>query len=375
MALMKMPLSIFRRGRNGASACAAALAVLASACAPSRPASGKRDVVLLVNADIVTMNPSQPSAEAMAVKGDRIVAIGSEAEVRSAIGSYDRFFDLEGHTVVPGFIETHDHLIMSSNTLAVTDVSPFTTPTLAGALEKIRVTEPDEEGWIMAFGADQTLYKEGKGPTRDLLDPIFPNTPVVVFHISGHGGFVNSEAFRRAGIDKSTANPQGGYFEKDAAGELTGYISGQPALYKVRSFPVPTPEFVKKAAKLRAKHGVTTASEFAVMNAFVLTVGHEDLRWHADAHSERRGPGQPRSSRDILPAGAERHCLGRREGGPCAAPALRPRYQREPARQLSRPSGDPVLRNHRRGPAPAGRHLVVVYRQGIEETAGTRRGL
>lgn len=229
-----------------------------------------RDTVLVVNADIVTMDPEKPSADAMAISGDRIVAIGSESEVRAAIDDYAKFYNLEGRTVVPGFIESHDHLYMSSVTSVITDVTPFSTPTLAAALEKIRHTEPDEEGWIIAFGADQELYEERRGPTRDLLDEIFPNTPVVVFHLSGHGGFVNSEALRRAGVDETTSDPTGGYYEKDKNGRLTGYLSGQPALLSVTSYPNPTPEIARIAAEQRAAKGVTTSSEFAIMNVFAL---------------------------------------------------------------------------------------------------------
>lgn len=228
------------------------------------------DTILVVNADIVTMDPKKPSAEAMAVSGGRIVAIGTELEVRKAIGDYTKFYNLEGRTIVPGFIETHDHLYMSSSQYVVTDVTPFTTPTLAAALEKIKHTQPNEEGWIIGFGADQQLYEEKRGPTRDLLDEMFPNTPVMIFHLSGHGGFVNSEALRRAGVDETTPDPTGGYYEKDKNGRLTGYLSGQPAVYSVKTFPNPTPEIARLAAEARAAKGVTTASEFAIMNIFVL---------------------------------------------------------------------------------------------------------
>jgi len=206
----------------------------------------------------------------MAISGDRIVAIGSEPEVRVAIGSYTKFYNLEGRTVVPGLFESHDHLYMSSGTAVVTDVTPFTTPTLAGALEKIRQTEPDDQGWIIAFGADKELYEERRGPTRDLLDEMFPNTPVMVFHLSGHGGFANSAALRWAGVNETTPDPVGGYYEKDENGRLTGYLSGQPALLSVKSYPNPTPAIARKIAEQRAAKGVTTASEFAIMNVFVL---------------------------------------------------------------------------------------------------------
>ncbi|MCB1857362.1 MAG: hypothetical protein KDI63_03785, partial [Gammaproteobacteria bacterium] len=125
-----------------------------------------KDVVLVVNADIVTMDPGKPSAEAMAVSGGRILAVGTESEVRKTIGDYTKFYNLEGRTIVPGFIETHDHLYMSSSQYVVTDVTPFTTPTLAAALDKIRHTQPNEEGWVVGFGADQQLYEEKRGPSR-----------------------------------------------------------------------------------------------------------------------------------------------------------------------------------------------------------------
>jgi predicted amidohydrolase YtcJ len=216
------------------------------------------------------MNSDYPSASAMAISGNRIVAIGSESEVRAVIGEYSKYHDLNGKTIVPGFFESHDHLYMSSGTNSVTDVSPFTTPTLSGALKKIQQTQPNEEGWVIAFGADQELYKEQRGPTRDLLDKLFPNTPVLVFHLSGHGGFANSEALRLAGVDESTPNPTGGFYEKDATGQLTGYLSGQPALFTVKGYPNPSPDTARSAALQRAAKGVTTASEFGIMNAFVL---------------------------------------------------------------------------------------------------------
>jgi len=206
----------------------------------------------------------------MAISDGRIIAIGSESDVRSTIGEYSKYHDLKGQTIVPGFIETHDHIYMSSTTSSVTDVSPFTTPTLAGALEKIQHTEPNEEGWVIAFGADQELYKEQRGPTRDLLDKLFPNTPVLVFHLSGHGGFANSEALKQAGVDESTANPTGGFYEKDVNGKLTGYLAGQPALFSVKKYPNPTPETARSAGLKRAEKGITTSSELGIMNSIVL---------------------------------------------------------------------------------------------------------
>jgi predicted amidohydrolase YtcJ len=107
---------------------------------------------LIVNADIVTMNPKMPTANALAISGGKIVAVSTEAEARSAIGRYEKVMGLGGKTLIPGFIETHDHMFLSGASVSITDVSPFATPTLAGALEKIAHTQPDKDGWIVAFG-------------------------------------------------------------------------------------------------------------------------------------------------------------------------------------------------------------------------------
>jgi predicted amidohydrolase YtcJ len=236
-----------------------------------RQKGGAEDVVtLIVNADIVTLDDEQPVAEALAFRGDRIIAIGSETEVREAIPDIVQLYDFEGRTVVPGFIETHDHIYMSSGTSLLEDISPFSIPTLAEALERLSKVEPDEDGWVVAFGADQTLYEERRGPTRDLLDPLFPDTPVIVFHLSGHAAFMNSEAMRRTGLDENTPNPSGGFYEKDADGQLTGYLSGQPAFLPLKGYPDTTQAAVIAASKERAARGITTSSEFAIFNAVAL---------------------------------------------------------------------------------------------------------
>jgi len=246
-----------------------------AACGDSEPGGENAeisDVTLIVNANIVTMDPDRPSANAMAYSGGHIISVGEVADVRAVAGNPDTVHDLDGRTVVPGFFETHDHMFLSSGTSAITDVSPFTTPTLAEALEKIGDTKADADGWVSAFGADQELYEERKGPTRDFLDELFPNTPVIVFHLSGHGGFANSEALRFAGVDENTPDPQGGFLEKDDEGRLTGYLAGQPALFLVRNYPLPSVDTALVAAEQRAARGVTTASDLSIMSSDILDV-------------------------------------------------------------------------------------------------------
>ncbi|UCD23323.1 MAG: amidohydrolase, partial [Gemmatimonadota bacterium] len=120
-------------------------------------------------------------------------------------------------------------------------------------------------GWIYAFGADQTLYAEKRGPTLQELDELFPDQPAFMVHLSGHAAFANSKAFEAAGVTKDTPNPQGGRFEKDASGELSGYISGMPAWTMVGKLPPTTKETTLESANLHATRGFTTVTELAIL--------------------------------------------------------------------------------------------------------------
>ena len=229
------------------------------------------DIWIVANANILTMNPEQPNAEAMAIKNNKILAVGDLKSVKQAAGSYYEYYDLEGMTVTPGFIETHDHILMHGSTLDYLDITPFTCPTLKEALEKLgKEGKPNKDGWVYAWAADQTLYAEKRGPTRKELDELFPDLPVLIYHMSGHGAFVNSKALELAGITKDTPNPQGGEFVKDENGELSGFLKGIPAWLQVGKFPELSKETSIKGAKYRAERGFTTASEFTIMNSNIL---------------------------------------------------------------------------------------------------------
>jgi predicted amidohydrolase YtcJ len=229
------------------------------------------NVQVYANCEILTMNPEQPTASAMAVKDGKILSVGDLSTVKKVAGNSYEYYDLEGATVVPGFIETHDHMVQYGGTLGYLDITPFVCPTLKEALEKLKkYGEPDENGWIYAWAVDPTLYQEKRGPTRQELDNLFPNNPVFIFHMSGHGAYVNSKALELAGITKETPNPQGGEFQKDENGEFTGYLKGMPAWLKVGKLPAVNKETTMRSGKLHAKHGFTTVSELAIMNANLL---------------------------------------------------------------------------------------------------------
>jgi predicted amidohydrolase YtcJ len=255
---------------------------LLAAVLPAAPAEAQvavdKDVSLIVGATIHTMNPSQPTADAMAVKDGILIAVGAERDVREAAGSDYEYYDLSGTTIVPGFIESHDHMVMWSGTLDMLDVTPFTTPTLEAALARLAAAEPDEDGWVVAWAADPTLYREKRGPTIQELDALYPATPVLVWHMSGHGAYVNSRALELAGITKESVAPPGGEFEKDGAGNFTGYLKGRPAALAVGKMPDVNAATTMKAARIHASRGFTTATEFAILDPGLLMMIEDATR-------------------------------------------------------------------------------------------------
>ena len=234
------------------------------------------DVVIVANGNILTMNSNQPTASAMAIKDGKIIEVGDLAAVKKAAGKSYEYIDLEGKTVVPGFIESHEHIVQYGATLTFLNITPFVCPTLKEALHKLKQQgKPDEDGWIYAWAADPTLYKEKRAPSRQELDELFPDIPVFVFHMSGHGAYVNSKALEIAGVTKDTPNPTGGEFEKDENGELTGYLKGMPAWLKVGKLPPMNIETIMNSANLHASHGFTSTTELAIMNSNMLNLLEE----------------------------------------------------------------------------------------------------
>ena len=235
-----------------------------------------KDVVIVANGNILTMNPNQPTASAMAFKEGKILEVGDLAAVKKAAGKSYEYVDLEGKTIVPGFIESHEHIVQYGATMAFLNITPFVCPTLKEALHKLKQQgKPGEDGWIYAWAADPTLYKEKRAPSRQELDELFPDMPVFVFHMSGHGAYVNSKALEIAGVTKDTPNPTGGTFEKDENGELTGYLNGMPAWLKVGKLPPMNIETVMNSANLHASHGFTSTTELAIMNSNMLNLLEE----------------------------------------------------------------------------------------------------
>src|SRR4051794_19913120 len=203
-------------------------------------AAGPAETVF-VNGKIYTMNERQPRAEAIAVKGDRIVFVGSNAETKKYQTTSARTVDLAGKTVTPGLTDSHCHIFgigereLTLNLEGTDTLEEF----LAKVKERVGKTEPGK--WITGRGWIETFWKPPQFPTRADLDKIVPDNPVWLTRADGHASVGNSAALRIAKIDKETPNPFGGEILKDKqTGEPTGMLLDHAQEIVRKNIPQPT---------------------------------------------------------------------------------------------------------------------------------------
>jgi predicted amidohydrolase YtcJ len=204
---------------------AAALAALSAAAAFAQPAD-----LVLRNGKIVTLNSAAPSVQAVAVRGDRISALGSDADAAKWIGPRTQVIDLHGMTAIPGFIEGHGHFTGVGEFRMGLDLREARTwdDIVAQVARAVKDAKPGE--WVVGRGWHQSKWSKAPEPNVEgfplhaSLDRVSPNNPVVLTHASGHASFVNAKAMEAAGITRATANPSGGEILKDKAGNPTGLL-------------------------------------------------------------------------------------------------------------------------------------------------------
>ena len=180
--------------------------------------------LVFINGAVYTANDRQPNAEAVVVRGDRIIYVGANERARLYVGKNTRLIDLQGRAVLPGLTDSHHHLSgvgfreMNLNLEGTTSLQDF----LAKVKARVDQAKPGE--WITGRGWIETFWQPPVFPTRQDLDGVAPNNPVILGRADGHGAVVNSAALKLAGIDKTTANPFGGEISKDANGEPNGML-------------------------------------------------------------------------------------------------------------------------------------------------------
>lgn len=215
---------------------------LRSAGAPAAPrlhdspgASGPGAVLgpdpdlIVTNASVYTIDAAMPRAEAFAVSGDRFVAVGSSAEIRALAGKGTQTLDAKGMTVVPGFVDCHNHAGGTTLLYEVLVGNPYEVEfvTIASIIDKLRARakQTPPATWVQGYFFDDTKLKDNRPLNRHDLDKVSTELPVAVRHRGGHTSFYNSKALEMAGVTRDTPNPPGGTFDRDANGDLTGRVT------------------------------------------------------------------------------------------------------------------------------------------------------
>jgi predicted amidohydrolase YtcJ len=192
---------------------------------PVQPAS-----LVLTNGKIVTVEASPAEVEAIAVQGDRIVALGTSADIKRYVGQGTNVIDLNGQLVIPGFVESHGHFVnLGTVQLQLNLMKTNSWQEIVDMVEAAaKKAKPGQ--WIYGRGWHQEKWTtkpepnvEGF-PTHESLSRVSPNNPVLLTHASGHASFANAKAMELSGITKTTPNPPGGDVLKDAAGNPTGLL-------------------------------------------------------------------------------------------------------------------------------------------------------
>ena len=222
--------------------------------------------LIVINSKVYTVDAASPRAEAFAVTANKFSAVGSSAEIRALAGPNTEIFDADGMTVVPGFIDCHNHARGENLLYDVLVGNPFEVEfvSIASIVEKLRakaITLPPDT-WVEGYFFDDTKLTEGRGLTRRDLDEVSREHPVVVRHRGGHTSFFNTRAFEMAGITSSTPDPMGGTFDKDLEGQLSGRVTDR-AMVPLRSVGL-RQSFSEAEQQARARDGIAHISrEFA----------------------------------------------------------------------------------------------------------------
>ena len=215
---------------------------------------GQTADLVLLNADVHTVNPSNDHATAVAIAANQILATGTDQQVKDFVGPATRVLDLEGRTVLPGINDSHLHLLMwglSKPPFSV-DVTYPAVRSIADVVDKIaKAAATSSQGkWIVGRGWDQPYLSEGRAPTAADLDAVAPDHPVALTEFSGHAMWVNSKAIEIVGITADTVPPPGGVIVKDEQGQPTGLLF-EGAAWMVRE-KIPDPTEAEQRAALRS---------------------------------------------------------------------------------------------------------------------------
>ena len=290
--------------RKFAGLAAAGLAGIASApwqrVAQAAEAPTEADLVVF-NAKVYTVDSSAPKVEAFAVKAGRFTAVGSTEDIKGLIGKATQTYDAKQMTIVPGFIDCHNHAPGETLLFEVLVGNPYVVefPTIGSIVEKLRAkaqqTPPGT--WVDGFFFDDTKVKDNRQLNVHDLDQVSKDHPVVVHHRGGHTSYYNNKALELADINKRTPNPPGGTYDKDSTGALNGRVTdrARSVFEKVGKRPV----FTEEQRLQRGRDGLAYISKQFVRYGLT-SVHHEGGDLYALQQVRARGDLRHRVSYEVV---------------------------------------------------------------------------
>ena len=185
--------------------------------------------LIVTNATVYTVDNAMPKAEAFTVRDGKFVAVGKSDEIRGLAGKGTQMFDAKGMTIVPGFIDCHNHAPGNVLLYEVVVGNPYVVEfvTIQSIIDKLkeRAAKTPANGWVEGYFFDDTKVKDNRELNVHDLDKVSTTQPVAVHHRGGHTSYYNSKALEMAGVTKNTPNSFGGTYDKDPNGELNGRVT------------------------------------------------------------------------------------------------------------------------------------------------------
>ena len=213
--------------------------------------------LILINGKVITMNPSQPIAQAVAVNAGRVVAVGSNAEIKKNIGKAAKVVDLRGKPLVPGFTDSHVHMADFGLSLNRVDLRGVKSVRIMQKLLREKINKSSKGKWILGRGWDQERFIEKRYPTRWDLDEVSSGNPVAFTRVCGHIGVANSKALEIAGVSKNTRVLSTGQIDRDPeSGEPTGILRETAYDIILDSVPKPNEDELTEACLLACEKAV-----------------------------------------------------------------------------------------------------------------------
>jgi predicted amidohydrolase YtcJ len=235
----------------------------------SKPAAD----LIIMNAKVWTVDTAHPTAQAVAVLGDRIVVVGSNTDIEAWKGKSTHLIDAGGKLLLPGFNDSHVHFVSGGAQLDAVQLNDATSAEEFVRRIAERVKETPKGEWILGGDWDETKWAPAKLPTKEMIDPVTGDTPVFVSRYDGHMGLANSVAMRLAGVTAQTPDPPGGVVVRDAQGNPTGALKDAAMDYLGTSIPPLSHEQRMRAVERALAH----AASLGVTSVQNMNPDYEDI--------------------------------------------------------------------------------------------------